>query len=219
MGCCGKRRTTSVKPTSTTTPAQPLTSIQSVRSVDLSVTAAASDLGGDPGPGRVWAKYFGGRGMGPHNRRGRSTRTVYTRVTYGGVYAVKAADAVTADQFRAGNTGSEFVRMEVSRPQPPAPAPAPAAPKPAAPAPVQTQSSSRPEVRRSPVKVDRQPLDNEKMADYLQSMESMTLKELKSLLDNVEFGPDEINAFLAAEKAGKSRLGAIKLLEKQLSNF
>lgn len=216
-GCCGKRRTTSktVTPQVNTAPRQPLAASRAVRTVDLSVEADLSTMG-DPGPGRVWAKYFGGRGMGPHNRRGGSTRTTYQRVQYGGVYAVKEADAVHVDQFRSGRTGSEFVRMQnhvVTQPKPAAPPPPP--PRPSQPPP---EIVERPQIERTPVRVDRQPLTDEALASYVQSMESMTLKELKELLDSVEFGPDEINQLLQAERAGKDRIGAAKMLEKYLTN-
>lgn len=216
MGCCGKRRTTTSSVTAraatTANPRQPLTATRQARAVDLSIQASSSELG-QAGPGKVWAKYFGGRGMGKHNRRGSATRTVYNGVQYGGTYEVKEADAVSEDQFRSGMTGSEFVRMQISQPAPlPTPAPAPRPPRPH-PAP----ETSRTEITRTPVRVVREAVSDETLATYVQSMENMTLKELKALLDSVEFGPDEIKALLQAEQAGKGRIGAIKLLEKYAS--
>ena len=203
MGCCGKRRTATA--TSTPQTSQPLTTTQSVRTINLSLETDHNT--GDPDPGKVWAKYFGGRGMGPHNRRGSATRTVYKRVSYGGVYQVKEADAVSQEQFQAGYTGCEFVRMEEPAP-PPAPEPVPA------PAPAPKPVVERATVSRTPVKVERTPVNSAMLASYVQSMETMTVKELKEMLDSVDFGLDELNKLLEVERAGKDRLGAVKLLEK-----
>jgi len=96
-------------------------------------------------------------------------------------------------------------------------------PPPATPTPVPTQAPApeekRPEIHRTPVKVERMPLTSEVLTTYVQSMESMTVKELKAVLDSVAFGPDEIQALLAAEKAAKNRIGATKLLEKYLNKI
>lgn len=214
-GCCGKRRTTNpggkTMATTDTASRRPLTSTMATRPVPLSVEENLATLG-DPGPGKVWAKYFGGRGMGPHDRRGSATRAKYQRVQYGGVYAIKSQDAVMQHDFETGRTGCEFVIIgePVVQSAPPTPAPVSAS------APV-AQVEERPQIQRTPVKVDRTPLTSDMMETYIQSMESMTVKELKNLLDSVGFGPDEMQALLVAEKAGKARLGAVKLLEKYLT--
>jgi hypothetical protein len=130
---------------------------------------------------------------------------------YGGVYAVKAEDAVTRAQFESGMPNGGFIRLEQKRA--PAPPPPPPAPQTAEPSP------TRDRPKRTPVKVERTPLEDGDLQHYIETMESKTIAELKEMLDNINFGPDELSAMLTAEKAGKERIGAVKILEKYLSKL
>jgi hypothetical protein len=144
--------------------------------------------------------------MGKHDKRGLHSRKRYQRVQYGGIYQVKSEDAVTPQQFQAGQPHGGFVRLEqvVAHSVPSSPPPAP------------TATSEQREAVRKPVQVQRQPMEQE-IGDYIDTMASMTVSELKALLDKVDFGPDELASMIAAEKANKDRIGAVKILEKYLS--
>ena len=208
MGCCGKKRTGTSK-ASRTAPAPTPLSVKNVATpVELQVDPSTMGI---PNPGYVWARYVGGRGMGKHDKRGMNSRKKYMRVQYAGVYQVKAEDAVTPEQFRAGAKHGGFVKLEpVQRTPPPPPPPPP---------PVAQASSTAPkEAVRTPVRVERVPMDKA-LTDYVDTMSSMTVSELKHLLDEVSFGPDELQGMIDAEKAAKGRIGAVKLLEKYLARL
>jgi hypothetical protein len=210
-GCCGKKRTTpstSRTPTRSPTPQtavrQPLAmNQQALPTADL--TADVSSMG-DPGPGNVWAKYLAGRGLGKHDKRGMSSRKRYTRVQYGGVYAVKSQDAVTKQQFEAGLPNGGFIRLEPEAPPPPPP-------------PQRTSPPTMERVVRTPVVVNREPMESEDLQHYIDTLESKTIAELKDLLDAIDFGPDELSALIQAEQASKNRIGAVKMLEKYLQRL
>jgi len=203
MGCCGKKRTSTSRSSTVAAPPAPLTARAVVTPAEMQVDL--SQLG-TPNPGNVWAKYVDGRGMGKHDKRGLRSRRKYQRVQYGGVYQVKSEDAVTPQQFQAGMPHGGFVVLEQTS--------APSAPPPPPPAP--TATSAQKEAVRRPVQVQRQPMEQE-IGDYIDTMASMTVSELKALLDKVEFGPDELTSMIAAEKANKDRIGAVKILEKYLA--
>jgi len=212
-GCCGKRRTPTTTARTAATPSasapQVLSATQVTRTVSTSLTIDLTSLG-DPGPGKVWAKYLGGQGMGPHDRRGNNSRRKYKRVSYGGTYAVSSGDAVTRAQFESGY-GAGFVRLEQQEAQPP--------PQPHTPPPAPRQVEDSPVQERTPIHVERSPVESEAMGDYIESMASMTLRELNNLLTEIDFSAGDLQSLLEAERINKNRLGAVKLLEKALNRL
>ena len=208
MGCCGKKRTGTSGRSSAVPSPTPLTVKNVVTPTELQVDLSTM---GEPSPGNVWARYIDGRGMGKHDKRGLRSRKKYQRVLYAGVYQVKTEDTVTPQQFQAGERHGGFVRLENVRSTPPPPPPPP-------PQVADTSSTAPKDTVRTPVHVERVPMGKD-LKDYVDTMSSMTVSELKNLLDGVEFGPDELREMIDAEKGAKGRLGAVKLLEKYLARI
>lgn len=202
-GCCGKRRTS----TSNSKEPNVMPSVTGVvvdsRSVDVSLTAQEASLG-DPGPGNVWARYVGGRGMGRHSRRGSSSRKVY-KVQYGDLVQARAEDVVTEAEFKSGikkHCGLIEVQVvPVSIASSVAPTPAP--------------TTARPSVVRKPVKVvERRSVQNESLEAMTADLASMSIREIRDAISVMD--ATTIAQLVDAEKQGKNRVGAIKVMEKEL---
>lgn len=211
-GCCGKRRNSPTRGGNPTVQHAPQRAISrsNVAALDLSVEANLNDMG-DPGPGKVWARYIGGRGMGPHDRRGSGSRKKYQRVQYGGIYAVMASDAITEDAFSSGAPNCGFVAIRQKYIAPP-------------PTPVVEEISVQEQdaqvaVSRSPaVAVIREPVVDGQVEEYVAQLASKSIKEIKELLDVANLEADDIATLLEAEKSSDTRrVGAVKLLQKALA--
>lgn len=210
MACCGKKRradssTNTVSPTTPTTDPSPAI-MKASQSVDMSVTVPNLASLGDPGPGKVWALYVGGRGMGPHKKRGMSNRRkIYNRVQYGGRYAVFAEDAVTKSQFEKGARNCGFVRIEEIKPATSAPPP----PKP-------TPSTSSSEGVRAPVRtVDRSPVSVGELKESKGRVETYSVRELNSIKGELE--TDVLLTYVEQEKSSPNpRVTVLKILDREL---
>jgi hypothetical protein len=211
MGCCGKKRSASAAPATNMPFNQALVSPSSqVQTVNLSLEADLNALG-DPGPGNVWAKYLGARGMGPHSRRGLRSRKKYQRIMYGQTRAVKKEDTVSEEEFKRGASNCGLVRMRNTVAPPPAPAP------------VQHVNPVVQEAvideREPVVAVERTPPTNEELLEAQADLAEMSIRELKDYVKDVD-DPNEITLLIAAEKgASHPRQGAIKFLEKTLQRM
>jgi len=205
-GCCGKRTKGSRRSTPTTRSIRPAT--VSTAALDMSLEANMSDLG-PTDQGKIWAKYVGGRGMGPHNKRGHSSRRkVYQRVKYGGTYQIWKEDTITEEQFRNGSANCGFIAIAPKATAAPAPAPVHAAPL------------KDDHTRRTPINVVRRTVGVGKaLPEYASQMASMSISELKSMLDKADLNADDLLVLLEAEKHAKNRVGAIKLIEKQIARL
>jgi len=209
MACCGKKRV--VGSANHTTPQiQSLSgTIQSqVQSIDVSIEANLVAMG-DPGPGNVWAKYLGGRGMGPHNRRGMASRKVYQRISYGATVAARAEDVVSEDQFRAGKPNCGLVAMKNIPPPQPAP------PTPSDPAPEQPVVNEV--LRRKPARgVDREPVikvSDINTSELAAKLVGMTASEIRTWAEESDL--ETVIKMLEAEGTSESpRTGVMKMLEK-----
>lgn len=212
MGCCGKKRTVSPNTLRQNAPfTQSLSSPNGrVQSVDLSLEADMNSLG-DPGPGNVWAKYLGARGMGPHSRRGLRSHKKYKRIAYGQTRAVRQEDTVTQEQFEQGMPNCGLVLLRNA-----------AVHAPPAPQPVVVQNNPLPAVveERKPVeKVERKPVTSEELEDAKLDLVDMSIRDLKDYLADV-VDPNEITLLLTAEQQSEHpRRGAIKLLKKTLDRM
>lgn len=189
-------------------------------SADLSLDVDISKLG-DPGPGNVWVRYFGGNGMGSHGRRGMRSRKKY-KVAYGGVYAVRKGDAVTPEQYQRGAASCDMVEINLIRPPitPSVPAMPVVEEKPIVKAvpktPILDVDERVPTTRttRAPV---RTPVDGEtSFGDLLTMLESglVSVKKLKAYLDSRELTSGEVDELALAEQEGRKRTSVMKLLEK-----
>jgi hypothetical protein len=206
-GCCGKRTTGSRRTTPTPTAVQ--SAHVASASLDLSLEADLQALGNTE-PGKVWAKYVGGRGMGPHNKRGHSSRRkVYNRVKYGHDYQVWKEDVVSEEQFRAGTPNCGFIAIAQKSTSAPTPAP------------VQVTEIRRTEpVKRTPITVVRNTIGvGDALQEYATQMAAMSVSELKKLLDTAELNADDLLVLVEAERHAKNRVGAIKLLQKQIDKL
>lgn len=210
MGCCGKRRTGNATihrgHTEVKSMEQP-----STRTLDLSIESDMNTLG-DPGPGNVWAKYFGGQGMGAHDKRGMTSRGKYMRVKYGDMRAVKAGDAVSEEEFKRGAPNCGFVAMKqmVFSKAPPTPIPTQAK--------VELAVVSAPVLRRMPVesvgKVS--PEISHDASAYVDSLASMSVREIRDAITGMS--PSDIDTLLNAERtSGKPRVSVVKMLEKAIN--
>lgn len=214
MGCCGKRRsgtaTVGRMTAHATTPA-------THTSDSVSVSFQDGTQRDDPGPGKVWARYIGGNGMGPHERRGMGSRKRY-KVKYGGVYAVMAADAISPDALNGGAPNCGFVVLQYERIEPVTPPPPPAPPPIIPPA--------EKVVERKPVIVMPKTVMGEKSAPYLQSVvtdlvsrlesRDISIRELVVELKDHTLSGDDLQLLLVAEKMGGGRIGAIKLIQRAM---
>lgn len=211
MGCCGKRRTASASNATTLAAAIPSPHLVSAVGVSVPVTVSVeTDVAslGDPGPGNVWARYVGGSGMGPHDRRGSKSRKKYIRISYGQVYAVKAQDAVSEDEFSRGAPNCGFIQlrqMQINPSPPPAPSP----------------TSVRQMLSRTPsVPVVREPLREEPKdsdKDWATILPTMSVAEIRNVLADLSTSDVE-RMIVAEERAEKSRASALKVLSKELAS-
>lgn len=212
MGCCGKKRTATAPRSNTPFNQALVASSGNVQSVDLSLVGNLTELG-DPGPGNVWAKYLGAKGMGPHSRRGLRSRKKYQRIMYGQTRAVKQEDTISQEEFERGVANCGLVRMRNAAP----PAPAPVAVPHVNPVVVKPDAVS--EERKPVVAVERTPPTDEELEDAKADLAEMNIRELKEYVDDVT-DPNEILLLIAAEKgADKPRAGAIRFLEKTLKRM
>lgn len=205
MPCCGQRRTSGAKTSrtfSTQTAPAPLTQ-QSVTTVDMSTTVPSLAALGDPGPGKVHALYVGGRGMGPHDKRGMNSRRKYQRVQYGGRYVVAAEDAIAREAFEKGAKNCGFIRLEQTMQEPES---RPAGEPPAVP-------------KKPAKKVVRKPVKDAEVDKYVEAMESMSLREFSKWLGAMELTTEQVVALKEAELSGANRIGAIRMLDKRLSEM
>lgn len=222
MGCCGKRRNSETTANSAGAQ-QVLAQMQKagspvvgvvhdetkVQTLDMSTEADLVALG-DSGPGKVWAKYVMGRGMGPHDKRGMSGRMKYTQVVYGGIYAVMSGDAITKSEFESGRPSCGFIAMEniglkKDRPEPPVPTT------------VTSPVIARP-IERTPVTaIDREPVKDSDLEKVMETLSTMSVKEIRDWITSNDASSDNIVSMLDAEKRGSARIGAMKLLEKVLN--
>jgi glycosyltransferase involved in cell wall biosynthesis len=207
MGCCGKKRAASNAARSAPVP-QPLAQGE-VRQVSEATVMDLRELG-DAGPGKVWARYLGGKGMGKHERRGMASRKKYTRISYGGRYAVRAEDVVSRSDYEAGARSCGMVRIEdVPRQQ--------AAPVVVAPAADNGSGKARKpvgKVSKSPAK-SVVPLDDDSLAELIKDVGSFSIRELRGAIAGLPH--ESVASLLAAEKARDvPRIGAVKLMEKAL---
>jgi glycosyltransferase involved in cell wall biosynthesis len=224
MGCCGKRRDSAAN--TVNNPGQQQAMMQSqkagspvvgvthdsvkVQTLDMSTEADLVALG-DPGPGKVWAKYNMGRGMGPHDKRGMSGRMKYKQVVYGGIYAVMSADAITKSEFESGRPSCGFIAMEniglqISRPEPPVPTTIKAATIPVRP------------IERTPITaVDKEPVKDSDLEKVMETLSTMSVKEIRDWLTSNDASTDNIASMIDAEKRSGNRIGAMKILEKALN--
>jgi hypothetical protein len=200
-GCCGKKRrigddkmnnegTNMVSLRATTMARQEL---------GMSVIADLAALG-DPGPGKIWARYVGGRGMGPHGRRGMNSRRKYMPIQWGEVHSVNTEDAVTPEEFEAGKANCGFVSLKTNASTMP---------------PVQSTPSLESAVERKAIQIERKMVPDSQIEEYKKQLSTMSVKEIKSILDGVEFSRDDLATFLQAEQSSNSpRIGVIKMLQK-----
>jgi hypothetical protein len=211
MACCGKRRTSSASNATTLAAAIPSPHLVSAAGVSVPVTVSVQeDLNalGDPGPGNVWARYVGGQGMGPHDRRGSKSRKKYIRISYGQIYAVQAQDAVSEEEFTRGLTGCGFIQMrqvQVNTAPPPPPAPTS----------VRQMLSRTPSapVVREPMK--EEPKDSDR--DWASILPTMSVAEIRNALADLSTSDVE-RMIVAEERAEKSRASALKVLSKELAS-
>ena len=212
MACCGKRRDSTKGPTNSISAAaaakgdhirRPSTSAASTQAVNLSTSVDMSGMG-DPGPGNVWALYVGGRGMGPHDRRGMASRKKYLRIKYGDHVAPKAVDVISRDDFESGAANCGFVALESTAP--------PALVKPAGEPPkILTVAPKK------AVSVVRVPIESEDLTSNITTVKSMTVSEFKRWLDVTQLSLEQLIALRDAEAAGANRVGALRLLKHQIA--
>jgi Tfp pilus assembly protein PilP len=79
----------------------------------------------------------------------------------------------------------------------------------------------RNEVTRSPVhEIKKEPVSDPDLQKYKEQLESMSIRELRSAIITSDFSIEHITALLTAEKAAeKTRVGAVKVLEKELNRL
>jgi len=202
MGCCPKKRTPAAEARTLQAAPVSLASMSSSSSVDLSAEILSMSVLGDPGPGKVWAIYVGGRGMGPHDKRGHASRNKYKRVKYGGTYAVASADAVSKDAFEHGSRNCGLIQITEMRSDP-SPPPTPV--------PISAATSVR-----TPVEKVRTPVisDADKLSDDV--IAAMSVRELMSSVKSLTH--EQIIAYLESERnCERPRVTIVKILEKALN--
>ena len=217
--CCGKRVSGNFASEERIPMAQrlgfsgPITSrSQQMDSANLSLEMDADELSRDPRPGYVWARYYGGNGMGPHERRGMRSRGRY-KVQYGGLYEVKEGDAVSSEAYRRGAPSCDFVTIDIKVQASALPIPLPTDE-------VQTQPVENrvPSVvhERTPVKKADTDEEEYPFGDVISMLESglISVKKLRTYLDKHKLDAYEINELVLAEQKGRDRVSVTKLLEK-----
>lgn len=186
MGCCGKHRRNN-KSVGTRS-----VSVQGGRSSMRSIGHSSVILPDVTEEGKTLARYVGGQGQGKHYYRGPTTRYPY-KVVHDQIMIVDDRDAVNP-----GQPGSLFVRI-----QPP--------PKPAETKPTPKDESAKvaeKEVKRMPRQV---PVRHATELSAI-SITDMTVGELIKVAKSLT--KEEAAKMIEEEKAGKNRVGAIKVLEK-----
>lgn len=215
MGCCGKRRsgtaTVGRMTAHATTPA-------THTSGSVSVSFQDGTQRDDPGPGKVWARYIGGNGMGPHERRGMNSRKRY-KVKYGGVYAVTSVDAISPDALNGGAPNCGFVVLQYERIEPVTPPPPPA-PPPIIPS-AEKVVERKPVIAMPKTVMGGEVFTDQGVAivtDLISRLESrdISIRELVVELKDHTLSGDDLQLLLAAEKMGGGRIGAIKLIQRAM---
>lgn len=210
MGCCGKRRSgTSMVGRMTSHAVTPAAHTSNSPSVSFKDNVQRDD----PGPGKVWARYVGGNGMGPHERRGMGSRKRY-KVQYGGVYVVTAADAISPAALNGGAPNCGFVILQQERAKPVLP-PAP----PPSITPVSKVIKEDAVERKPVVSTPKTVIGDDNSVDDLVARlkgRDISIRELVGELKNRTFSGDDLQLMLAAEEAGGSRMGAVKLIQRAM---
>lgn len=169
----------------------PTTMLPAEKTLEPTTFGITRTLPGSSGDGFVDARYSGGKGRGKHIYRGLSTGHPYA-VRTGVTIRCDIRDTCSQEDKRLGHSKSLLIRVPVAQPSPPPPTPV----KVEIPPPTPVEIPVLPQV------------DDAMVADIA----SMTVKDI---LTNVDAWDDATRAaYLEAEKKGKARITAIKLLEK-----
>ena len=194
-GCCGQRRTATDRRTNVVS--NPVQSIGTGSTADVSLSVSGTLA--DPGPGNVWARYVDGKGMGKHSRRAMKSRKVY-KVMYGDLVQARAEDVVTEEQFNAGTKNGGLVQIKTT-PIINVPPPVPVI--------------VRKAVERTPAKVvERTSVQDDNLEEMVGQISNMSIREIRDTISVLD--ATTIKLLIEAEKSGKNRVGAVKIMEKEL---